>query len=308
MAEPALELTADEQAVLRDEAAAPAAEQPAADPTPTPEPVAESAPPVPAAEGVPSGTPVPGQPEAKSESSTSDRTIPLAVLLEEREKRQTLERNQAVLADRLDRLTRAQQDLAKPREPAAEPDPITRLQQTERYIADQQRAAEQHAQTQQIYSIAAQHENQFTATTPDYREAVTYLAEQRGRELELQGMTDPMERQQHLQRDWLALAYNAATTGRNTAEIAYQLAKARGWAPRPPAVANGATNGAAPAQIAEQRATTLQRGAAAAQSLSGMGGSPARAGTTLENLLQMSEKEFAEATADPDKFRKFFGE
>lgn len=298
MADPALDLSPEEQAVLRDEEP-PVATEPASA-------AAEPATPVPAAE--PTTAAEPGQPEARPEPSPGDRTIPLAALLEEREKRQKLERDHAVLADRLERISRAQQDLARPREPAVEPDPITRLQTLEQREAERLRAAEEHAQTQQIYSIAAQHENQFTATTPDYREAVTYLAEQRGRELELQGMTNPMQRQQQLQQDWLSLAYNAATTGRNTAEIAYQLAKARGWAPKPAALANGGSNGHAPAQIAEQRATTLQRGAAASQSLSAAGGAPARAGTTLENLLQMSEKEFAEATADPDKFRKFFGE
>ena len=122
-------------------------------------------------------------------------------------------------------------------------------------------------------------------------------------------MTNPAQRQAQLQQDWLSLAYNAATTGRNTAEIAYQLAKARGWGPKPAAQVNVVANGAAkPAEIAEQRQATLQRGAAAAQSLSSSGAAPARAGTSLESLLEMSEKEFAEATADMDKMRKMFGE
>ena len=319
-AAPAPEFTPAEEAVLRDETAPPetSAAEPAAEPSrETSEPAAADAP------GVPSDTPTPAQAvepgppgDKPAAPLAGERTVPLAVLLEEREKRQARDRDFAVLADRLDRLTRAQQELARPKEPQPEPDPIARLQTLEQREQYRQQAAEEHQQRQQIYSIAAQHENQFVAAQPDYREAVTFLAEQRGRELELQGMTNPAQRQAQLQNDWLSLAYNAATSGRNTAEVAYQLAKARGWAPKPPpqaAGANGAAkpgvpSGTAAAEIAAQRQAALQRGAAAAQSLSSSGAAAARTGTSLESLLEMSEKEFDEATVDMDKFRKMFGE
>src|SRR5712691_8637958 len=182
-AAPAPEFTPAEEAVLRDEAAPPETPAPgtAVEPaTPPSEPIApESAPPA-AIEQPPGDKP--------AAPIAGERTVPLAVLLEEREKRQARDRDFAVLADRLDRLTRAQQDLARPKEPQIEPDTIARLQMLEQSEAQRRQAAEQHDQTQQIYAIAAQHENQFVATQPDYRDAVTFLAEQRGRELELQGM------------------------------------------------------------------------------------------------------------------------
>src|SRR5712691_6787330 len=131
-AAPAPEFTPAEEAVLRDETAPPetSAAEPAAEPSrETSEPAAADAP------GVPSDTPTPAQAvepgppgDKPAAPLAGERTVPLAVLLEEREKRQARDRDFAVLADRLDRLTRAQQDLARPKEPQIEPDTIARLQ------------------------------------------------------------------------------------------------------------------------------------------------------------------------------------
>lgn len=244
-------------------------------------------------------TPAPEKQEPAEEQQPDSRTVPLAALHEERQRRKELQqelardreeraRRDAILEQRLAALTQQFQ----PQPPAFEENPAEhlrhgqqQLQQTVQQIAEANRIQqEQQAQQQAIQrlaGIAAQHEQAFVQQAPDYGDAVTFLRNQRVAELMADGA------QQHeavdmAAKEFLHLALTRAQQGQNPAEVAYKLAKARGYTSKP----------AAPS--AAEKIASQQKGVAAARTL-GSGG-PANNGPTLEALASMSDEEFAEAT------------
>jgi uncharacterized protein YoaH (UPF0181 family) len=137
---------------------------------------------------------------------------------------------------------------------------LTQAEQAQvRRIQEQQVQSQQQAQTNDLVSRIAEAENDYRESVPDYFDAVNHLRQNRVEELMLAGLSD-QEAVQAVAQDLVFLAQNAMERGRDPAEVAYNLAKKRGWG------ANQAQ------EKAQAKIDTIARGQKAAQSLSASGG------------------------------------
>jgi hypothetical protein len=264
--------------------------------------------------------PEPGSDPAAARSAVAEpKTVPLAALHEERERRKELQRQIDDVNRRADeRFNLIAQKLAASA-PAAEsrrdiPDPekdavgaIRMTAEEVKVLSDFKRQVEaQAAQSQAIQAVfahASRLENEFESRTPDFQTASAFLRETRARELATLGV-DPYRVQQILGLEKLQLAQAALQQGRNPAEIIYALAKMRGYAPNAAAAKGRAANGegeaAKLARIAKGQEAGTSLGAAT-------GAAPGKTG--IEALLGMSDAEFASALdkMSAEQLRHHFG-
>jgi len=256
----------------------------------------ESSPPASPSETTPSSPP---QQEAEPQEK---RTVPLAVLTQERaEWKDRLERETQERLKLNGRLDVISQMLAKrdekpaPPKPSVEEQPIEAIKVLERKVENYEQQTQRTQAIAQLVNHAAELTRQFAQKTPDYRDAYQFARESRFRELVAIGRSEA-EAMQVLADDEMQLGYSALQSGRNPGELVYAFAKARGYTPK------AAAAGAAPAQ---DRLETVERGQTAARSLGTMGGT-ATAKLSVESLAAMSDADFARATADPEAFRRLF--
>lgn len=89
-------------------------------------------------------------------------------------------------------------------------------------------------------------EQSFVAQNPEYYDALNHLRGIRASELAMLNpdLTVPQIRE-IIGREELQLAANLMRSGRNPSQIAYEIAKARGWSPKAAAAAGAAAGGAA---------------------------------------------------------------
>lgn len=251
--------------------------------------------------------------------------VPNVALREEREARRKAEaraaeqeRNYATLQARLDTLQQIAQAQTQPKaEPQQIPDETTdpvghfrartlaleeQLKQLSQ--AQQQQIQQSNLQTnvQRLTQIATSQEAEFAKANPDYNEAANYVRTMRDAQLTALGVADPAARQQALQHEALNIAAAALQQNRNPAQVIFEVAKATGWKPAPK---ESPPNGAAQKPTPAQQVAMAAAGQIAGQSLGQVNGG-ASAPTTLESLLKMSDKAFAEATKG-DKWRELLG-
>lgn len=250
----------------------------------------------------------PEAPAAKPEAPPVDKHVPIQAMLEERSKRQALQKQMAEMAAKTEAMERRFQELlkrAEPPPPAFEENPAehlkSRLDMTEQQLkawnerAAQEQAAQKQAQdAQALHAFVEQHEQGFRAQAKDYDAAVQHLQQARAQEFITLGYS-PSEAQMMVYRDALAIAWEARARERNPAEVFYALAKQRGYAPAP----------AAPAPSATQKAAleTVAAGIAKTQSLGPSGGGDAD--LTLAKLAEMDDSEFDKATSG-ENWRKLW--
>jgi hypothetical protein len=270
-------------------------------------PIPEPAPAEPAAEVVPEPAPAPAEP-------TQQETVPYGALAEERARRKESEeraRQAELMQARMEERFRAWQDQATPRPtpPRAPPKPdedifgavnhlMREQQRTTGEINNykQQIAAEQ--QMQQLGRWAAQAEATFKQTAPDYDDALRHLRESRTNELKTTwGMNDTAVSQQLLTEE-RQLLVRAAQQQRNPAELAYAIAKQRGYRGK-----------AADTGNLSKQMDIIEAGQQASKTLSSVGGK-ASGGVEvkLEDLVRMSDAEFAAFKAKyPARYRRLKG-
>lgn len=253
------------------------------------------------------------QTQQPQDQQPDQRTVPLAALQEERAERKRLRDEMQQMRTQQDQLVQrilanqqqAQQpQQAAPQIPDFNTDPVghlratnevlqRQLQEVTGYLNGQNQQQQQLTQQQsahqavQNFVVAAEHE--FRAQAPDYDAAAAFLQNSRAAEYRALGMTNPLQIQQALQQDIVAMANIAHQSGTNVAEAAYNLAKARGYKAAAPA------QGAAQQQDNAARLATIAQGQQQSQSLSGSGGG-APAPMSIEKLLQMDDAEFSKAT------------
>jgi len=256
---------------------------------------------------------------AGTRSPAEPKTVPLAALHEERERRKELQRQIEDVNRRADeRFNLIAQKLAASA-PAAEskremPDPekdavgaIRMTAEEVKVLSDFKRQVEaQAAQSQAIQAVfahAARLENEFESRTPDFQTASAFLRETRAQELATLGV-DPYRVQQILGLEKLQLAQAALQQGRNPAEIIYALAKMRGYSPN----AGGPKGRAASSDGEASKLARIAKGQEAGTSLgAASGAAPGKTG--IEALLGMSDAEFASALdkMSADQLRQHFG-
>lgn len=243
-------------------------------------------------------------PEAHAQAE-EPKVVPLAALHEERGKRREmaaqLEAERRAREDierrveaRLQALAQARQQ-PEPEPPAIDENPIGHLshklgetQAALRVLAQQsmedREASHQAAMQAQLAHRVTAAEVSFAGATPDYGDALKFLHSARSRELQAFGV-DEMTAAKNSAEEMRVFAMTAAAQGRNPAEVAYALAKAKGYTAKAQAKVDPA-----------EKMAAAQRGVAASQSL-GNGGGGGDGKLTAKQLVAMSDEEFAKATA-----------
>lgn len=224
------------------------------------------------------------------------------VLAEERKARQTIEERTNLLLERFNQPAQQQQPQQQ-QAPTFETDPAGHLLAHQRQQGEalnevvrvlmamgQQNQVAQNIGGLQQRAIAM--EQEFAADTPDYNEAVAFLAKARHNDLAEVGYVDPGERQRMISQEAIGLVERSLQAGRNPASVVYALAKNRGFGAAPPAAATEQPvvtppNGAA-------RLQTVQRGQEQARTLGNTRGS-APPPLTAQRLLEMTPEEFETA-------------
>lgn len=223
--------------------------------------------------------------------------VPHGALHAERERRKQYE---AELADLREWRKQVEQKLNPPKPEPEMPDPVTEpdkfrdwqkdqlRQRDERFAAYERQLREQTElqQTirQQMMQRATHDEQAFRAQTPDYDDAINHLGRVRLQELELFGV-DPQRAQQIIAEEARGIVQGALQMGRNVAEVAYGIAKARGYDPKAQQVAQ-------PNKAAEESAR-LRKIADASRSVGAASGGGTSGDLTLEDVAAMSPEEIA---------------
>lgn len=168
---------------------------------------------------------------------------------------------------------------------------------------------------------------QFAATEPAFAQGYTYLIQQRLRELEEAGVSDPKKREAQVVREEKGLVSGALKQGKNPAAMLFNMAKLRGFVPKaapdPKALDAGGEAAAAAAPAAKtppaasaapakpsvaEVINNIKAGQDASVSLSNAGGAAVEE-LTPQMLADMPQEEFDEMVArlSPNKLRALLG-
>lgn len=235
--------------------------------------------------------------EPENKEKPRKQVVPLTALHRERDNRKAAEdraRNFEVeLAKSTERMQILLQSMQPPQEPedTGEDDPIgffhretQSLKQQVEEFKQQQRVQQENAQ---LANFTQYHEAEFIKSNPDYYDAVNHLRSVRVNELNMLGYA-PEIVQRVIMDETDAIIRSAAQASKSPAEIAYSIAKQRGYAPK------AAKADAPPAQ--------------STKSLSQGGGTPPGAGVTAQDILRMSPDEFSKfSEKNPKKLRQLMG-
>lgn len=235
-----------------------------------------------------------GEPPSRAEG----RFVPLQALQEERAEKKQLREELRQYRDWQQQLAQRLQQMPATQAPQA-PDPQTRpldyinhvlgnMQNTtaelQQWRQQQEAETRQRAAVQQYASWATSQEREFSKEQPEYHDAYRYAADARDRELQALGYADASTRANIVRMNTGEIINNAIQQGRNPAELVWEYARARGFAPK-----GGRNSGNVEAQ------------AKIAAGLQAAGGKLNQGGSGGES--EVSAKDLAGIT-DPEEFEK----
>lgn len=248
--------------------------------------------------------------EAEDEAQRGDGKVPQGALHAEREKHKgTKAERDAIAAElaqakaQLEAIAALRQQIAdrKPAELPAADDPAAlehlraRLeeqgQQLNRFSQQQDMAAAETAEVQQLGAVMQQGEAQFREATPDYDAAINHVVQARAQELMLYGLS-PAQVQQTIAEEATEIVRSAVQQGRNPAELAYAIAQSRGYRP-----AQGGQE--QPQGGAAETLAAIAKAQGAAKSL-GSGGGSGAAQLNAEAIAAMNADEFDALYSTPE--------
>ena len=154
----------------------------------------------------------------------------------------------------------------------------------------QQTAEEQAKQQQQLEEFMGDVTKQvaeFEKGHPDYPDAFKHLMDLRVAEYKTMGINDPQRLEMMFNQEAISLAQGAIANGKNPAEVAYEMAKVRGYTKS----AGGSADNGKSGETLEQQMERLEKGAKASSTLTG-GGSAGSDKLSLTDISTMSDKEF----------------
>lgn len=239
-----------------------------------------------------------------------EKTVPLAVLHEERRKFAERER----LADeRLRAIQEAIQSQVKPQTqqiPDLEKDPLGVVKMTQQQVADLIRERNednaqkaQQAQRQQVMSEAARQESSYIQQNPDYMNASNFIKQSRYNELIATGLYQPHEVGSIIQQEASVLAGECLRRGMNPAEIVYNIAKARGYAQK--------QEPATQTENTSQKINRIAEGQAEAKSIGSAANAASPSGKKMDarTLANMSDDDFKQIYGKLKRgdMKEFFG-
>ena len=267
-------------------------------------------------EGTPEPAPAPATPEPVAQEPTPapvapppqpEKMVPLAALIEERERIKEYKRQMKAVEDlrlQVEAMRQQQQPPQPPQHqiPPFEEDPLTHMkerlkqvdavEQTQRMMMQQQ---VQHNQLNQIRQVIDHTESTFRKEHPDYDMAINHLTNFRRQELAELGVTNPVQVNQILAQNALGLWQQATVSGKNPPEVAYALAQKYGYKPAQVAVPEAQVQ-QAQQQVQTQQDKDLQTIAAgqqaAAKTLSGAGKTTNDTEISIQAMLDASPEDF----------------
>jgi hypothetical protein len=240
------------------------------------------------------------EPAKEPEKEEDKRTVPLAALHEERDKRKELQ-------GQMDRFKQDFVDLKeslKPKEPEPEPidynvDPIgatkQKLEALEKVTEETHKTNQEMQQFQEQQRIATsikQHEDAFKAQTPDYDDAFNHIINLRTNELKIMGYND-QQIADTIAQGAFGIGVSALQQGKNPAQVLYEMAKNYGYK----------TPEAEPEKkdtTAEKTIEELEKGQEATKKV-GAGEAPKEGELTLAEIMKLDGDEFDKAW---DKYQK----
>lgn len=245
------------------------------------------------------------------EAPKPPQTVPLAALMEERNKRRDMEAELQRLRQMSEASTAELRKLAEqlqpkpPPPPSIDTDPLGYIQHENEALKgklsefdtwrreqeqQRQREAAANAVTQRFQADAMA----FAASAPDFQEAYLWVSEQVLGDLRASGLPDAVARQRG-QQIALDIVNHAASTGGNAAEGFYRLAKQRGWT-------GPQQQRQAPAPAATPPVEAIRRAQQAGSGVSGPGaGQKGYDGLTAQQLASMSQEDYERV---PDNVRR----
>ena len=265
-----------------------AATPPETPPEPPPEAAPET-PPAPPAELV----------EAEPAKPSVTKVVPLAALHEARneakELKEQLRRKSeedaaryAALQQRLDQLQNP-----PPEKPTFEVDPANFLKDKVDTIEKTQAREEQEKNLARLENeVSARLQNSEAAYAKDhadYNDAAKYLGDVIVKNLKTLGITDPVKHTAAFKQEVLKLTISALQTGREPAELVYEMAKNQGFT--------------APAKKDTGKIENIVKGQEAAKTL-GSGGRVDTGALTLDTLARMDDDEYTALVADEKKWKQ----
>jgi len=218
-----------------------------------------------------------------------DHTVPLASFLDERNARQEADRKFATLAGRFEQIEKMQQKQAAPEPEVFDraEDPAgylnqgvesnaERVERLEAYVKQQEEQAQRQQQYDQLDAACKANEAEFTKTNPDYENAAIFLRASISEELKLNGYA-PQQIEKIIQNETAALAFQTLTTGINTAQRVYDIAKSRGYQP--------------PVDESKKSLETVAKGVSMSKPV---GKSSVSSGVSAETVASMTDEEFSD--------------
>ena len=165
------------------------------------------------------------------------------------------------------------------------------LEEARGFQQQQVQMTQQQNHLQKIGAEVSRLEQEFAKVTPDYTQAQQHLFNTWAQEAQLLG-----RQPEEAIKFWsMQIVQHAAQQNKNPAQVAYEMAKQRGYtgaAPKPQAQTQ---------QPQGPNLDTIQRGLAASKSTSAAPGKAAPSGTpTIEALLQMDDEDFAKQYGSRD--------
>lgn len=238
-------------------------------------------------------------PAEESQEEKKDRFVPHEALHAERMKRKELQSRLEQQAQKVSQMEQNWQRLAEsyqrqqqPQPPSFDEDPLEALrhdtEQVKQYINQQHQTEQQRQQAyemqnrqQQFINSYQESAQEFAKTTPEFKDAYSFLSESRIKEYVEAGYSHA-QANQLLIEDEMAIAAKAFQDGVNPAERMYKLAKVRGYQGKPQA----------------QNLNAINKGMKMSKSLNGAGGNSAN-GISLDTIAHMSQKELDAFVANP---------
>lgn len=285
----------------------------------------EAAAPAAAAPEAAPGEVVDPEADAGSADDNKGKFVRHGAFHQERERRKAVEKELTELREKYARgderlrlineaMQARQAPAAAPEAPAAPPSPDEDVigyakhleKQLEELRSGMQQETARQRQEREVGAVITDYKadlNRFASTEPTFAAAFTHVMQ--SREAEYAALGVPADQiKQALAQDELQIAMSARQQGVSPAERIFQIAKARGFAPKAPEPAPAPAPVETPAQKVERVAAGQ---AGPGKSLSAAGGAPAGE-VTFEMLASMNERDFeAFATKNPEKLARLMG-
>jgi hypothetical protein len=257
------------------------------------------------------GSPEPEASEAPAKAEETPKPepkqVPLGALQEERERRKAIEAELRQMREMQARLDERLKSVQQPQQqqPVGPPDPMEdftgwarhgeqALTQTRQEVEALKAQMQQEAQFRTVAEDYRANLHSFAQQTPDFADAYNHFVNTRAAELRTLGYSEAQIAAQ-IPREEVQLHTAIRQRGGNVGEVVYNLAKTRGYAPKPPAPS--------PAEKIQQVAQSqaVNKSLAAAESTG-------KGEITSRDVANMSMDEFAEwGRKNPQKLAKLMG-